>query len=189
MAQCLQNERCDVPSSGSVGTLDPPKSLPKATCGMVTRQQQPKCRNHEQNQHFQVAWFAPGNSFARSRPHSRSKAVGGALDKLRDTGPLGAVIRRPLWGSRGASERADEVTSQHRGPAGGCRVCRCARCGSAGRRGSGTCGSPVWSGGASQSWRGRRSRGMAWSFSSHSDRPIASGYPSRRILRSPRTET
>jgi len=32
-----------------------------------------------------------------------------------DTGSLRAVIRLSLWGGRGASERADEVTSQHRG--------------------------------------------------------------------------
>jgi len=31
-----------------------------------------------------------------------------------DTGFLCAVIGLPLWGGRGASERADEVTSQHR---------------------------------------------------------------------------
>jgi len=31
----------------------------------------------------------------------------------RDTGCLCAVIRRPLWGGRGASARADDLTSQH----------------------------------------------------------------------------
>jgi len=32
----------------------------------------------------------------------------------RDTRPLRAVLRRPLWGGRGVSARADDLTSQHR---------------------------------------------------------------------------
>jgi len=38
----------------------------------------------------------------------------GRGQKPLDTGSRCAVIRLPLWGSRGASEQADEVTSQHR---------------------------------------------------------------------------
>jgi len=33
----------------------------------------------------------------------------------RDTRPLRAVLRRPLWGGRGVSARADDLTSQHSG--------------------------------------------------------------------------
>ncbi len=37
------------------------------------------------------------------------------MDTPRDTGPPRAVIRLALWSGRGVSERADDLTGQHRG--------------------------------------------------------------------------